>query len=101
MDTVEGVQGTKPRLLVLTERLTRQEITIKLPDGTSASVVRALDGLEKQYGKLFPIIFRTMTVDNGSEFADCRRDRAVEDWQGKADGGLLLPPVQQLRARVE
>lgn len=83
MDTVEGPKKTKPRLLVLTERLTRQEIAIKLPDGTSASVVRALDGLEKRYGKLFPIVFRTITVDNGSEFADCEGMERSRTGKGK------------------
>ncbi len=71
MDTVEGKQGTKPRLLVLTERLTRQEIVSRIPDGTTASVVKALDALERKYGKaMFKQIFQTITVDNGAEFAD-------------------------------
>lgn len=71
LDSVEGPQGSKARLLVFTERLTRQEIAVKVPDGTSASVVRVLDRLERKYGKMFPVIFRSITVDNGSEFADC------------------------------
>ena len=36
------------------------------------SVVRSLDRLERKLGsRLFRRIFRTITVDNGSEFADC------------------------------
>lgn len=71
MDSVEGKQGTKPRLLVLTERLTRQEIVFRVPDGTAASVVKSLDNLERKYGKeMFKRVFQTITVDNGSEFAD-------------------------------
>lgn len=71
MDSVEGKQGTKPRLLVLTERLTRQETVFRVPDGTAASVVKSLDNLERKYGKeMFKRVFRTITVDNGSEFAD-------------------------------
>ena len=72
MDTVEGKKGvSKTRLLVLTERKTRQEIGIKIPDGTAASVVRALDTLERKMGELFSKIFLTITVDNGAEFSDC------------------------------
>ena len=47
------------------------EITAKLPDKSAASVVQALDDLEKEWGELFPRVFQTITVDNGSEFADC------------------------------
>lgn len=71
MDSVEGKKGTKPRLLVLTERKTRQEIAIRVPDGTTESVVRSLDRLERRYGDLFSSVFQSITVDNGSEFADC------------------------------
>lgn len=71
MDTVKGKKRkSKSNMLVLTERKTRQEIQIKMPDGTMASVVRALDALERKYGKLFPLVFKTVTVDNGSEFYD-------------------------------
>lgn len=38
---------------------------------SAASVVQALDDLEKEWGELFPRVFQTITVDNGSEFADC------------------------------
>lgn len=72
MDTVKGKRGiSKHSLLVLTERKTRQEIQIKIPDGTAESVTRALDNLERKYGELFPLIFKSITVDNGSEFSDC------------------------------
>lgn len=72
MDTVESCKKDKTRLLVLTERKFRREIIIKIPDGTMASVVKALDRLERKLGsKLFRKIFHTITVDNGSEFRDC------------------------------
>lgn len=71
MDTVKGKRGvTRSCLLVLTERMTREEIIMKLPDGRTESVVQALDLLEKKTGNLFTDIFKTITVDNGSEFAD-------------------------------
>lgn len=72
MDTVESCKGDLHRLLVLTERKFRREIIIKMPDGTMASTVKALDRLERKLGsRLFRSIFHTITVDNGSEFADC------------------------------
>ncbi len=73
MDSVVGVKGTKAALLVLTERVTRFEIIIKMRDDTAASVVRALDRLERKLGTAtFREIFKSITVDNGSEFADCK-----------------------------
>ena len=71
MDTVKGQRGiTKSCMLVLTERKTRDEIVIKLKDQTSASVVEALDRLEKKWGDMFCSVFRSITVDNGVEFED-------------------------------
>ncbi len=71
MDCVEGKKRTKEVLLVLSERLTRREIIIKMPDKTAASVVKALNTLERKYGRRFKKIFKSITVDNGSEFQDC------------------------------
>ncbi|MDO4356903.1 MAG: IS30 family transposase [Clostridia bacterium] len=70
-DTIVGKRGSKRTLLCFTERMTRKEIIIRLPDKTAASVVKAMDRLERKYGGLFPKVFKTITFDNGSEFADC------------------------------
>ena len=71
MDTVRGKQGvSKTCLLVLTERKTRNEVIRKMPDGKARSVVSELDKLEKRLGGLFQKLFKTITVDNGVEFAD-------------------------------
>lgn len=71
MDTVVGKKGgDKDVLLVLTERKTRDEIIRKIKDKTTASVVRAVNGLERKYGKMFPKIFKSITCDNGCEFQD-------------------------------
>lgn len=69
MDCVVGC--SLPTLLVLSERKTRKEIIIRIPDKTTKSVVHALNTLEKNYGKRFSKIFRSITVDNGVEFSDC------------------------------
>lgn len=70
MDTVVSCRGGKACLLVLTERVTRKEIIRKLPDHTAASVVKALDDIERKFGKQFKRVFRSITMDNGSEFSD-------------------------------
>ena len=72
MDSVIGKRGkSKNSLLVLTERKTRAEIIFKLPEHTAAEVVSAVDRLERKWGELFKQVFKTITVDNGSEFAYC------------------------------
>lgn len=71
MDSVVGEQGkSKHRLLVLTERKTRKEIIIKLKGHTSGLVVNALNKIEKAMPIPFSKVFKTITVDNGSEFAN-------------------------------
>ena len=84
MDLVVSCRGGHKCLLVLTERVTRQEIMRLIPDKTAASVVRALNTIERKYGKLFPTVFKSITVDNGSEFADCAGlERSVLKKRGK------------------
>lgn len=50
---------------------TRDEIVMKLPEHTAAAVVNALDVIERKWGDMFKQVFKTITMDNGSEFADC------------------------------
>ncbi|MDE6406466.1 MAG: IS30 family transposase [Lachnospiraceae bacterium] len=72
MDTVVSAQGTGLScLLVLSERMTREEIMMKIRNKKSCTVVRALNRLEKKYGsKAFREKFKTVTCDNGVEFLD-------------------------------
>lgn len=72
MDTVVGPLGkSKKSLLVLTERKTRKEIVYALSNHTAQAVVKTLDKLERRMGeKEFRAIFKTITVDNGTEFSD-------------------------------
>lgn len=70
MDTVVGKKGvSKKSLLVLTERKTRKEIIFLLENHKAENVVSALDLLENKLGKIFTTIFKTITVDNGTEFS--------------------------------
>ena len=43
---------------------------MKLPDQKAASVVEAIDRLERKWGDMFTKVFRSITVDNGVEFSD-------------------------------
>ena len=70
IDTIVGCAGGSPFcLLVLTERMTRRQIIIRLPDRTQKSVVRALDRLERRHDNIFATM-KSLTCDNGCEFLD-------------------------------
>jgi len=71
MDTVYSSQDDKTCLLVLTERVKREELIFQIPDRTANSVVKALDRLERKIGsKTFRERFKTITCDNGMEFSN-------------------------------
>lgn len=72
MDCIIGKSaGRRQALLTLTERAFRFEIVIRLDRKDAASVVRAVDKIEKYLGPDdFKRIFRSITVDNGCEFSD-------------------------------
>jgi IS30 family transposase len=70
MDLVVSCKDGKGALLTLTERMTRHEIIIRLPNKTQRAVKRALDRLERRLGSNFKKKFKTITADNGSEFLD-------------------------------
>lgn len=71
MDTVIGhSKGKGQAALVLTERFTDYELIFKLKDKTARSVVSTLSKLARHCD--FPNIFKSITVDNGSEFQDCK-----------------------------
>ncbi|MCI9314923.1 MAG: IS30 family transposase [Lachnospiraceae bacterium] len=72
MDTVYSGKGTSTAcILALTERSRRLEHLSYMPDRTLGSTVQALDRIEQAIGlEAFQKRFRTITVDNGSEFAD-------------------------------
>lgn len=71
MDTVySGKDKSKTCLLVLTERMTREERIYKIKDRTADSVLQKINEIEKEIGTYsFRNTFRTITADNGSEFA--------------------------------
>jgi len=70
MDCVVGGQNKgKAVLLVLSERKSREEIIFKMKGKTQECVKKAIDSLERKLGyHQFAKTFKTITVDNGSEF---------------------------------
>ena len=68
MDCVTG-RG-RACLLVLTERMSRQEKIFKLKSKTQRCVLDVLDQLEKRHQSKFSTVFRSITMDNGGEFLD-------------------------------
>lgn len=70
MDLVVG--NGKACLLVMTERASRKEMICKIPDKRQQSVKEALDRLERKHRGKFRERFKSITMDNGSEFLDCK-----------------------------
>lgn len=74
IDTVIGQKNKdEPALLTLTERLTRYEIILKIKGKHEAAVNEGLKQLTED-NPHFPLLFKSITSDNGSEFAglsDC------------------------------
>ncbi|MDF9867862.1 IS30 family transposase, partial [Bacilli bacterium PM5-3] len=67
-DLIIGKREKGAVLFTLTERLSRKEIIIKLKNKEAKSVKKALNKLERNYGKRFYSIIKSITFDNGSEF---------------------------------
>ena len=57
-----------PVLFTLTERKTREEIIVKIPEKKAEYVAKALDIIERKYKNIFYNKFKTITFDNGGEF---------------------------------
>ena len=71
LDTVIGKREKGETLLVFTERKTRYQLIFRSSDKTCISTVKVLNFLEKKLGRKFSKVFKTITCDNGPEFALC------------------------------
>lgn len=80
MDLVVSGQNGRSVLLTLTERLSRQEIIVKLPDRRAETIRRAIDRMERKTPG-FRQKFRSITTDNGSEFMEY--DKLVKSCRSK------------------
>ena len=70
IDLILGKRSSDEVLLTLDERMTRLRHIIRLPSKKADCVVSALKNLQLYYGDNFSKIFKSITADNGSEFAD-------------------------------
>ena len=71
MDCVEPGRGGHSCLFTLVERQTNYSFNFKLSSQSQKQVQNQLDRLEKRLGySSFSAIFKTITVDNGSELLD-------------------------------
>ena len=74
LDSVLGKMGKdEPAVVVLTERKLRQSIWMKVKDHSAEAVDGAFDRLLEEFGDKYREVFKTITTDNGSEFANLSR----------------------------
>lgn len=70
-DTVVGRRaGKEAVVLSLLEKKTENYMAFLIPGKTSEAVMSAMRTLKEEYGDHFAQVFKTITVDNGPEFAD-------------------------------
>lgn len=61
--------GHDDALLTMVERKSREYWMIRIPNKTPESVMAAMESVRLQYSEHFSEVFKTITTDNGSEFA--------------------------------
>lgn len=70
-DTVVGKKRKgEAAAFTIVERLTGYYISIKIDGKTTKGVKDAMTQLKQEFGEKFSEVFKTITTDNGSEFAD-------------------------------
>lgn len=71
---IDTVIGSKTKgdevLMTIAERKTRHFIIRKIADKTAPSVMEAIKSIQEEFGDSFDKVFKTITSDNGSEFAE-------------------------------
>lgn len=76
MDCIVSGKGTgkgKAALLTMNDRATKESRVFKIARQTQAEVLKVLNRLERGMGRVsFNQVFKTITVDNGTEFLDWR-----------------------------
>ena len=70
IDTVLGKKVKSAALLTLVERVSRKTIILKVDSKSSDPVISALNKLETFLGSNYSDVFKSITSDNGAEFAD-------------------------------
>ena len=71
IDTVIGEKSSDDKvLLTIVERKTRYSIVIRIAGKTTCAVTEGIKELKELYGNRFKEVFKSITSDNGSEFAN-------------------------------
>jgi IS30 family transposase len=65
-------KGGKGQLISLVERKIGIGLLFNVGSRREHKIIEVLDNLEKQYGSYFPKIFKSITFDNGLEFANSK-----------------------------
>ena len=74
IDSVLGKKNeNEPAVVALTERKLRNSIWLKVKNHSAKAVDEALDELFATFGDKYLEVFKTITSDNGSEFANLSR----------------------------
>ena len=69
IDLVVGQKHDKTAVMTLVERKTRNQIAVKLESRESEAVDKAIHEIYDQFGSQAKYVFKSVTGDNGSEFA--------------------------------
>jgi IS30 family transposase len=70
IDTVIGSKSKEDEsLLTIVERKTRNTLIRKIPAKTAEAVMQEFDQIKDEFGSRFQKVFKSLTADNGSEFA--------------------------------
>jgi IS30 family transposase len=68
-DSIVSCKGTTGHIISLVERQTRKNLLFLFPIKLAINMIQVLKDLKKEYGEYFADVFKTITFDNGSEFA--------------------------------
>lgn len=70
----DGIVGKNKQghLITLVERKTRIGFLFNVGDRKATRIVDVLDELQQKFGSLFSTVFKSITFDNGVEFANCK-----------------------------
>ena len=69
LDTIVGKKGTDTVLLAADERKATKKHLVKIRAKTAEAIAEGMEKLSVLYGTQFSQVFRTVTCDNGREFA--------------------------------
>lgn len=70
IDSVIGLKyGRDCTLMTILEKMTHKLIALKLPCKTAQAMGQGIKALKEYFGEAFNLIFKTITADNGCEFA--------------------------------